>query len=169
MFRFCWALGKALRPSARARACWVQSLAKKRRRRLLLDVQSRSVDKLPDIIAQGKRDGCPSALAGREPFGVEGPLSSGARKPQTIFSGLVGPRPGVERVAHMSKGHVDEIEQCSVRASFPEASYLAQFFGDLDQTIDFRHRAVLPLISAGAAPICFPVGPIFLRTPIKPL
>ena len=47
--------GKALRrPSARARAFWVRSLAKKRRRRLLLDVQSRSVDKLPDIIAQGK-------------------------------------------------------------------------------------------------------------------
>jgi hypothetical protein len=69
----------------------------------------------------------------------------------------------------MGDGHVDEIQQRSVRASFPEGSGLSQFFGDLDQTIDFRHRAVLLMVSGAAAPVCFPVSPIIPRTPIKPL
>jgi hypothetical protein len=52
----------------------------------------------------------------------------------------------------MGDGHVDEIYERSVRASFPEGSGLPQFFGDLDQTIDLRHHPVLLSISAATAP-----------------
>jgi hypothetical protein len=69
----------------------------------------------------------------------------------------------------MGYGHVDEIYERPVRASFSESSSLSQLFGDLDQTIDLRHRHVLFLMAAAAAPICFCVSPIIPRTPIKPL
>ena len=42
----------------------------------------------------------------------------------------------------MSDGHVDEIQQRSIGAALPEGSRLFQFVGDLDQMIDFCHRAV---------------------------
>src|ERR1700677_2303368 len=107
--------------------------------------------------------------AGRSLFAVRGALSSGAREAQSIFSGLFALRARVERVADMSDGHVDEIEQRSVRTSFPESSGLSQFSGDVDQAIDFRHRSVPLMMSAAAAPVFFPISPIIPRTPIKPL
>jgi len=69
----------------------------------------------------------------------------------------------------MGDGHVEEIEQCSVRASLPEGSRLSQFSGDLDQAIDLRHRAVLLMAIAATPPYAFQCGPIITRTPIKPL
>jgi hypothetical protein len=69
----------------------------------------------------------------------------------------------------MGNGHVDEIEQRSVRTSFPERSGLSQFSGDVDQAIDFRHRSVPLMMSAAAAPVCFPMSPIITRIPIEPL
>jgi hypothetical protein len=51
-------------------------------------------------------------------------------------------RARVKGVAHMSHGHVDEIEQRSITASLPKSSSLFEFSGDLKQMIDFCHRAV---------------------------
>jgi hypothetical protein len=69
----------------------------------------------------------------------------------------------------MGDGHVEEIHKRSVRASFPESSGFSQFSGDLDQAIDLRHRAVLLMASAAAAPVSVPVRPIITRIPIEPL
>jgi hypothetical protein len=43
----------------------------------------------------------------------------------------------------MDDGHVDEIQQRSVRAGFPEGAGLFQFPRDFEQTIDLRHGVVL--------------------------
>ena len=94
---------------------------------------------------------------------------SGFDEARVLVFGAFGLRARVKRVTDMSKGHVDEIEQGSVRASFRKAPSFPQFFGDLDQAIDFRHRHVLLMISAAVAPVCFPVSAIIRRIPIKPL
>jgi hypothetical protein len=43
----------------------------------------------------------------------------------------------------MDDGHVDEVEQRSVRASFPKGASFFQFPRDFEQTIDLGHGVVL--------------------------
>jgi hypothetical protein len=71
-------------------------------------------------------------------------LRSRVDEAHMTFSGALGLRMRAKRVADMDDGHVDEIEQRSVRAGFPKYARLCQLLGDLDQTIDFRHRVVPP-------------------------
>src|ERR1700683_1631744 len=80
---------------------------------------------------------------------------SGLDGARVIVLGAFGPRARVQRVADMGDGHVDEIHERSVRASFPEGAGLSQFFGDLDQTIDLRHHPALLSISADGAESTF--------------
>ena len=83
------------------------------------------------------------------------PLQRSVGEAQTSFRRIARFRPGAKRVADMNDGHVDEIEQRSVRASFSQSAGFSQFLGDLDQAIGFRHGVVrslgCPDISCGGA------------------
>ena len=79
------------------------------------------------MIASGKRD----------------PLQRSVGEARAGLRRVARSRPGAERVADMNDGHVDEIEQRSVRASFSQSAGFSQFLGDLDQAIGFRHGIVL--------------------------
>jgi hypothetical protein len=74
---------------------------------------------------------------------VEARSGSGVGAAQMSFSGALVLRTGGQRVADMDDGHVDEIQQRSIRASFPKGASLFQFLGDFEPTIDLRHGVVL--------------------------